>query len=69
MGRAVGPRLGARFARPILEFGGNNAAIVAPSADLDLALRATTFAAMGKAGQRYTTPRRLFVHAAARRAC
>jgi aldehyde dehydrogenase (NAD+) len=61
MGRAVGPRLGACFARPILEFGGNNAAIVAPSADLDLALRATSFAAMGKAGQRCTTLRRLFV--------
>jgi aldehyde dehydrogenase (NAD+) len=63
MGRVVGPRLATRFARAILELGGNNAAIVAPSADLDLAVRAIAFAAMGTAGQRCTTPRRLFVHA------
>jgi len=63
MGRAVGPRLSARFAHAILELGGNNAAIVAPSADLDLAIRAIAFAAMGTAGQRCTTLRRLFVHA------
>ena len=62
MGRAVGPRLAARFARALLELGGNNAAIVAPSADLDLALRGVAFAAMGTAGQRGTTLRRLFVH-------
>src|SRR5215831_15218040 len=62
MGRAVGPRLAARFARAILELGGNNAAIIAPSADLDLALRAVAFAAMGTAGQRCTTLRRLIVH-------
>ncbi len=62
MGRAVGPRLAARFARAILELGGNNAAIVAPSADLDLAVRAIAFAAIGTAGQRCTTLRRLFVH-------
>ncbi len=62
MGRAVGPRLAGRFARPILELGGNNAAIVAPSADLDLAVRAIAFAAMGTAGQRCTTLRRLIVH-------
>ena len=62
MGRTVGPRLAARFARAILELGGNNAAIVAPSADLDLAVRAIAFAAMGTAGQRCTTLRRLFVH-------
>ena len=62
MGRAVGPRLAARFARAILELGGNNAAIGAPSADLDLALRGIAFAAMGTAGQRCTTLRRLFVH-------
>ena len=62
MGRAVGPRLAARFARAILELGGNNAAIVAPSADLGLALRGIAFAAMGTAGQRCTTLRRLFVH-------
>ena len=62
MGRAVGPRLAARFARAMLELGGNNAAIVAPSADLDLAVRAIAFAAMGTAGQRCTTLRRLIVH-------
>ena len=62
MGRQVGPKLAARFARAILELGGNNAAIVAPSADLDLALRGIAFAAMGTAGQRCTTLRRLFVH-------
>ncbi len=62
MGRHVGPRLAARFARAILELGGNNAAIVCPSANLDLTLRAVSFAAMGTAGQRCTTLRRLFVH-------
>jgi aldehyde dehydrogenase (NAD+) len=62
MGRAVGPRLAQRFARAILELGGNNAAIVTPSADLDLTLRGVAFAAMGTAGQRCTTLRRLFVH-------
>jgi aldehyde dehydrogenase (NAD+) len=54
--------LAARFARAILELGGNNAAIVAPTADLDLALRGIAFAAMGTAGQRCTTLRRLFIH-------
>ena len=62
MGRALAPRLAQRFARAILELGGNNGAIVCPSADLDLALRAVAFAAMGTAGQRCTTLRRLFVH-------
>lgn len=62
MGRAVGPKLASRFARALLELGGNNAAIIAPSADLDLALRGVAFAAMGTAGQRCTTLRRLFVH-------
>jgi len=62
MGRKVGQRLAGRFARAILELGGNNAAIVTPSADLDLALRGVAFAAMGTAGQRCTTLRRLFVH-------
>jgi aldehyde dehydrogenase (NAD+) len=62
MGRAVAPRLAQRFARSILELGGNNAAIVCPSADLDLALRAIAFAAMGTAGQRCTSLRRLIVH-------
>jgi aldehyde dehydrogenase (NAD+) len=62
MGRAVAPKLAARFARAILELGGNNAAIVAPSADLDLTLRGIAFSAMGTAGQRCTTLRRLIVH-------
>ena len=62
MGRAVGPRRAARFARSVLELGGNNAAIVAPSADLDLTLRGVAFAAMGTAGQRCTSLRRMFVH-------
>jgi aldehyde dehydrogenase (NAD+) len=62
MGRAVGPRLAQRFARSILELGGNNAAIVCPSASLDLAMRAIAFSAMGTAGQRCTTLRRLIAH-------
>ncbi|MBX3573796.1 MAG: aldehyde dehydrogenase family protein [Mesorhizobium sp.] len=62
MGKEVGPRLARRFARSILELGGNNAGIVCPSADLDMALRAIAFGAMGTAGQRCTTLRRLFVH-------
>ncbi|WP_029030335.1 L-piperidine-6-carboxylate dehydrogenase [Salinarimonas rosea] len=62
MGRDVGPRLAKRFARAILELGGNNAAIVTPSADLDLTLRGVAFSAMGTAGQRCTTLRRLIVH-------
>jgi aldehyde dehydrogenase (NAD+) len=63
MGRALGPRVAARFGRSLLELGGNNAMIVTPSADLDLAERAIAFAAMGTAGQRCTTLRRLIVHA------
>src|SRR5258706_8563407 len=62
MGRALAPRLARRFARALLELGGNNGAIVCPSADQELALRAIAFAAMGTAGQRCTTLRRLFVH-------
>jgi aldehyde dehydrogenase (NAD+) len=62
MGREVGPRLARRFARAILELGGNNGSIVCPSADLDMALSAIAFGAMGTAGQRCTTLRRLFVH-------
>ncbi len=62
MGRAVAPRLATRFARAILELGGNNGVIVAPSADVDLALRGVAFGAMGTAGQRCTTTRRLFLH-------
>ena len=62
MGRAVGPRVAQRFGRSLLELGGNNAMIVAPSADLALAERAILFAAAGTAGQRCTSLRRLIVH-------
>src|ERR1017187_10207998 len=62
MGRIVGPRVAARFGRCLLELGGNNAAVVAPSADLDLATRGIVFAAAGTAGQRCTTMRRVIVH-------
>ncbi|MCL4758867.1 MAG: aldehyde dehydrogenase family protein [Rhodocyclaceae bacterium] len=62
MGREVGPRVAARFGRSLLELGGNNAIIVTPSADLDLATRAILFGAVGTAGQRCTTTRRLIVH-------
>ena len=62
MGRQVGPKLAARFARSLLELGGNNAGIVCPSADLEMAVRAIAFGAMGTAGQRCTSLRRLFVH-------
>ena len=62
MGREVGPRVAARFGRCLLELGGNNAAVVAPTADLDLATRGIVFAAVGTAGQRCTTMRRVFVH-------
>jgi aldehyde dehydrogenase (NAD+) len=62
MGRALGPRLASRFARSLLELGGNNAAIVTPTANLELGLRAIVFAAVGTAGQRCTTLRRLIVH-------
>jgi aldehyde dehydrogenase (NAD+) len=62
MGSVVGPKVAARFGRPILELGGNNAMIVAPSADLDMAIRAIVFSAVGTAGQRCTSLRRLIVH-------
>jgi aldehyde dehydrogenase (NAD+) len=62
MGQHVGPRVAERFGRALLELGGNNAAIVTPSADLDLAVRAIVFAAAGTAGQRCTSLRRLIVH-------
>jgi aldehyde dehydrogenase (NAD+) len=62
MGRLVGETCARQFKRAILELGGNNAAIVCPSADLDIALRAIVFAAAGTAGQRCTTMRRLFIH-------
>src|SRR6202043_951879 len=62
MGRLVGQRVAKRFGRSILELGGNNASIVCSTADLDLALRAIAFGAMGTAGQRCTSLRRLIVH-------
>ncbi|GEQ98620.1 aldehyde dehydrogenase [Iodidimonas gelatinilytica] len=62
MGRKVGPRVAARFGRCLLELGGNNAIIVTPSADLDLAVRGIVFGAVGTAGQRCTSTRRLIVH-------
>jgi aldehyde dehydrogenase (NAD+) len=62
MGAQVAPRIAARFGRALLELGGNNAAVVAPSADLELAARGITFAAAGTAGQRCTSMRRLIVH-------
>ncbi len=62
MGRIVGRQVAERFGRAILELGGNNASIVCPSADQELALRAVAFAAMGTAGQRCTSLRRLIVH-------
>ena len=62
MGAVVGPKVAARFGRAILELGGNNAMIVAPSADIDMAVRAILFSAVGTAGQRCTSLRRLIVH-------
>lgn len=62
MGRIVAPKVAGRFGRSILELGGNNAMIVAPSADLDMAVRAIVFSAVGTAGQRCTSLRRLIVH-------
>jgi len=62
MGRDVGPRVAGRFGRALLELGGNNATIVCPTADLELATRAILFSAAGTAGQRCTTLRRLIVH-------
>jgi aldehyde dehydrogenase (NAD+) len=62
MGAEVAPRVAARLGRCLLELGGNNAAVVAPSADLQLATRAIVFAAAGTAGQRCTTMRRVIAH-------
>ena len=62
MGREIAPKVAERFGRTILELGGNNGAIITPSADLDLALRGIVFAAVGTAGQRCTSMRRLIVH-------
>ena len=62
MGREIGPQVARRFGRCLLELGGNNAIIVAPSADLDMAVRGIVFGAIGTAGQRCTSTRRLIVH-------
>jgi acyl-CoA reductase-like NAD-dependent aldehyde dehydrogenase len=63
MGQAVGPRVADRFGRSLLELGGNNAAVVASSADLELTTRGIVFSAVGTAGQRCTTMRRVVAHA------
>jgi aldehyde dehydrogenase (NAD+) len=63
MGQQVGPKVAARFGKSLLELGGNNAMILAPSADLTLALQAILFSAVGTAGQRCTSLRRVFIHA------
>ena len=62
VGRTVGQRVAARFGRSILELGGNNAIILDETADLKMAIPAIVFGAVGTAGQRCTTTRRLFVH-------
>jgi aldehyde dehydrogenase (NAD+) len=62
MGKELAPRIAARLGRSLLELGGNNAAIVTPSADLDLVVRGVLFSAVGTAGQRCTSLRRLVVH-------
>jgi aldehyde dehydrogenase (NAD+) len=62
MGKAVGAVVGARLGRSLLELGGNNAMVLSPTADMDMALRAITFAAFGTCGQRCTTLRRLIAH-------
>src|SRR5205823_1408394 len=67
MGRAVAQTVAKRLGRVLLELGGNNAMILAPSADLEMAVRAITFAAAGTCGQRCTTLRRLIVHHSSRR--
>jgi aldehyde dehydrogenase (NAD+) len=62
MGREVGPRVAQRFGKSLLELGGNNAAIVTPAADLELAVRGIVFSAAGTAGQRCTSLRRVIAH-------
>ncbi len=62
MGRIVGAKVAERFGKSILELGGNNAIIVSPYADLDLAFQGIVFGTVGTCGQRCTTTRRLFVH-------
>jgi aldehyde dehydrogenase (NAD+) len=62
MGKKVGEAVGARLGRALLELGGNNAIIITPNADIEMAIRATVFGAVGTCGQRCTTTRRLIVH-------
>ncbi len=62
MGRIVGERVARRFGRTILELGGNNATVITPNADLDMAIRASAFGFMGTSGQRCTSLRRVFAH-------
>lgn len=62
MGRTVGPKVAARFGRSLLELGGNNAMIITPSADLDVAIPSILFGSVGTAGQRCTTTRRVICH-------
>ena len=62
MGQALGKRVTERFGRVLMELGGNNAMIVTPNADMDLAIRALLFSAVGTAGQRCTTLRRVIAH-------
>ena len=62
MGRAVGPRVAQRFGRVLLELGGNNSMIVCPSADLEMATQSIFFGAVGTAGQRCTSTRRVIMH-------
>src|SRR5687768_10076893 len=62
MGKAVGAAVGARLGRSLLELGGNNAIIITPDADLDIAILGAVFGAVGTAGQRCTTTRRLIIH-------
>jgi aldehyde dehydrogenase family 7 protein A1 len=62
VGRIVSQEVAKRFGRTILELGGNNAAVIMPDADLELALKACVFAAVGTAGQRCTTLRRIIIH-------
>ena len=62
MGKELAPIVAARLGRTLLELGGNNAAIICPTADLDLTVKGITFSACGTTGQRCTTLRRVFVH-------
>lgn len=62
MGKAVGATVGARLGKALLELGGNNAIIISKDADLDIAVRGAIFGAVGTAGQRCTTTRRLIIH-------